>query len=205
MAFAQTPTTVEERGRISSVTLSREPRGEDARARRAAPLDRALYEAAEDGDIEAIDQLLQAGANVNAAIDGDGSPLIAAARRGHLNAVKHLLDRGADPNLAVPGDGAPLLAAAREGRTAIIALLLDRRANIELIVPGDENALIQASANGNLDAVKLLVARGANVNARTWADRDDSGQGEWRSPLSMARRGRHDAVVAILVAAGARE
>jgi bla regulator protein blaR1 len=204
-AFAQRPATVEERGRIATVTLTREPRGEDARARRAAPLDRALYGAAEDGDIEAIDQLLQAGANVNAVIDGDGSPLIAAARTGHLSAVKHLIDRGADPNLAVPGDGAPLLAAAREGQTAVIALLLDRRANIELIVPGDENALIQASGNGNLDAVKLLLARGANVSARVWVDRDSSGQGEWRSPLSMARKGRYDAVVAALIAAGARE
>jgi beta-lactamase regulating signal transducer with metallopeptidase domain len=181
--------------------VSREPK-----SRRAGPIDRALFEAAQEGDIESIDKLLQAGADVNAAIDGDGSPLIGAARGGHFAAVKLLLDRGADPNLAVPGDGAPLLAAAQEGQTAVIALLLDRRANVDLIVPGDENALIQASVGGHLEVVKLLVARGANVNTRIWVD--DSypvRKGEWRTALNSARREGHDAVVAFLLAAGARE
>jgi len=177
----------------------------DQKSRRAGPIDRALFEAAEEGDIESIDKLLQAGANVNAAIEGDGSPLIGAARAGHLAAVKHLLDRGADPNMPVPGDGAPLLAAAQEGRTEVMALLLDRRANVELIVPGDENALIQASAGGHLEGVKLLVSRGANVNARIWVDESYQGKGEWRTALSMARREGRDAVVAFLLASGARE
>jgi hypothetical protein len=178
----------------------------DARPRRAGPLDRALFEAAQEGDIESIDKLLQAGANVNAVIESDGSPLIGAARAGRLAAVKHLLDRGADPNMPVPGDGAPLLAAAQEGETAVVALLLDRRANIELIVPGDENALIQASANDRLDVVKLLVARSANVNARIWVEAGYPGaKAEWRTPLSVARKSKHDAVIAFLVASGARE
>jgi beta-lactamase regulating signal transducer with metallopeptidase domain len=175
-------------------------------SRRAGPLERALYEAAADGDLASIDKLLQVGANVNAAIDGDGSPLIAAARSGGIATVRHLLDRGADPNMPVPGDGAPLLAAAQEGETAVVGLLLDRRANIELIVPGDENALIQASANGRLEVVKLLVARGANVNAQVWVDEGrPTHQGEWRTPLLLARRGRHADVVAFLLASGARE
>jgi len=73
-------------------------------------------------------------------------------------------------------------------------------------VPGDENALIQASRHGHLDVVKLLVARGADVNARVWADSAHDGrQGEWRTPLSMARRGNWTAVVAFLLSAGARE
>ena len=178
----------------------------EQKSRRAGPIDRALFEAAQEGDIESIDKLLQAGANVNAAIDGDGSPLIGAARSGHLAAVKHLLDRGADPNMPVYGDGAPLLAAAQEGRTEVIKVLLDRRANIELVVPGDENALIQASGGGHLEVVKLLVARGANVNARVWVEESYRGEkGEWRSPLSVARRERHEAVIAFLLASGARE
>jgi len=196
---------------VRAVALSERPaatgqRAADAKPRRSDPLDRAIYEAAQEGDIEVIDRLLQAGANVNAAVGGDGSPLIAAARAGHLAVVKHLLDRGADPNMPVYGDGAPLLAAAEKGKTAVVSLLLDRGANIELVVPGDENALIQASGSGRLDAVKLLVARGANVNARIWVDESyPNPKGEWRTPLSMARRGQHDAVVAFLQASGAKE
>lgn len=132
-------------------------------------IERALLEAAEEGDTSGIDELLSAGANVNCAIDGDGSPLIAAARDGHLAAVRLLLDHGADPNLSVPGDGNALIMAAAGGFGEVVTLLLDRGASIDQIVSGDENALIQASANGHLEVVKLLVERGADVNARAWA------------------------------------
>ena len=171
---------------------------------RASAVDRALLEAAGDGDLAGIDKLLQAGANVNAKVEGDGSPLIAASRANRLAAVKLLLDRGADPNLGVEGDGAALIAASREGALSVMTLLLDRGANIELIVPGDENALINAAASGHLDAVKLLVARGANVNAQVWVEGVD-GKGSWRTPLSEARRERQADVAAFLVASGARD
>ena len=73
-------------------------------------------------------------------------------------------------------------------------------------MPGDENALIQASGSGRLEVVKLLVARGANVNARIWVEESyPARKGEWRTPLSAARRSNHEAVVAFLLAAGARE
>ena len=147
-----------------------------AQSQNAAPSDRApaalavaLLEAALDGDIDSIAKLLDAGANVNAAIGGDGSPLIGAAREGRLDAVRLLLDRGADVDMGVQGDGNALIMAAREGHVEVITMLLDRGASIDHMVPGDENALIQASGNGRLEVVKLLVSRGANVNARVWA------------------------------------
>jgi len=179
---------------------------DNERRRRPSPLDRALYDAAESGETSEIEQLLNAGANVNCALAGDGSPLIGAAREGRLVAVRLLLDRGADPNMPVSGDGNPLIMAAREGHVEIVTLLLDRGARIDEMVPSDENALIQASWNGRLQVVKLLVERGANVNARIWVERSSpQTTGEWRTPLSMARRGGHDAVVAFLIAAGAQE
>ena len=172
--------------------------------RRQRGLDRELYEAAEAGDLQGIGELLNAGASVNAAIDGDGSPLIAAARRGRIDAVRLLLDRGADPNMGVPGDGSPLIAAAAAGRLDMTILLLDRGAKVDLVVEGDENALIQASGAGHLPIVRLLVTRGADVNARVRIV-NHRGEEEYRSPLRHARQRGHDAVVAYLVAAGARD
>ena len=142
---------------------------------------------------------------MNCAIDGDGSPLIGAARNGHLAAVRLLLDRGADPNLPVRGDGNPLIMAAREGHADVVALLLDRGASIDQVVPDDENALIQASGSGQLAVVSLLVKRGADVNARVWVEGAGESKGEWRTPLSMARKRGHNAVVDLLLSAGARE
>jgi len=175
-----------------------------SRPARPGALAVALFEAASDGDIDSITKLLDAGANVNAAIGGDGSPLIGAAREGRMEAVRLLLERGADVDMGVSGDGNALIMAAREGHVGVVTMLLDRGASIDHVVPGDENALIQASGNGRLEVVKLLVARGADVNARVWAPRTPV-DGEWRTPLGMARKNRHTPVVAFLQSVGAVE
>ena len=183
------------------------PSANAVRPQRINRLDQALFEAAKDGDMDQITALINAGANANASIRGDGSPLIGAAGAGHMAAVRFLLDRGADPNLAVSGDGTALIVASRAGQAEVATLLLDRGADLEQVVPGDENALIQASGSGKLNVARLLVSRGANVNARVWADRNGpaGASGEWRSPLLMAKRGGHQAVVEFLISAGAVE
>jgi beta-lactamase regulating signal transducer with metallopeptidase domain len=169
-------------------------------------LNRALLDASEAGDVGEMTKLLDSGADVNAAFKGDGSPLIVAARRGHTAAVKLLLDHGADPDLGVPGDGNAIIMAAREGHGDVVTLLLDRRASIDRVVAGDENALIQASGAGELSVVKLLVSRGADVSARVWVEPDSvRPSGEWRTPLNMARKRGHSAVVDFLISAGARD
>jgi beta-lactamase regulating signal transducer with metallopeptidase domain len=170
----------------------------------------ALIAAAQRGHDNVVRFLLDRGATVNAGVPGDGTPLIAAAQRGHLPIVAMLLERGADITMPFPGDGSPLIAAAQRGHLRVVELLLERGADIEQIVDGDENALIGASAGGHLPVVQLLVSRGANVNASVWAEhsywtRDGAGPGEWRTPLNMARRGGHAAVVSFLLSAGARD
>lgn len=183
--------------------------GQDAarqvrRATRPRALDRALYEAADDGHLDEVNEIIAAGGNVNAAISGDGSALIAAARRGDIAIVRRLIEAGADTNLAVEGDGSPLIQAAYRGHLAIAALLLDQGADVNLQVPGDENPLMCASEGGHLNLVRLLVQRGANVNERIWNERGN-GTGEWRTAVSQAAKNGHTAVVSFLKSAGARE
>ena len=84
-------------------------------------------------------------------------------------------------------------------------MLLAQGAIVDQVVPGDENALIQASGSGRLAVVELLVSRGADVNAAVWVGHREqaNGVGEWRTPLSMARRGSHGDVEKFLLSKGA--
>ena len=187
---------------LSAITTATPER--PSQRHRPTSRDRALLEAAGEGNLSEMDALVRAGADVNASIEGDGSALIAAAKTGRVSAVRWLLDRGASPNLGVEGDGSPLIAAASSGSVEVAALLLDHGASIEQVVRGDENALITACGAGELGIVRLLIDRHADINARVWAERYD-GRGEWRTPMSMARRGSHTEIVSLLLAAGARE
>jgi beta-lactamase regulating signal transducer with metallopeptidase domain len=198
---------IEAEARLQDGALAAEGRDMNGQRRlRSSRLDRALVEAADEGNLREVGELLEAGANVNAAVAGDGSPLIAAARNGHAEIVRLLLDRGADANLTVAGDGAALIMAAREGHVDVVQLLLDRGAVVDLMVTSDENALIQASGAGHLEVVRLLVVRGADVNARIWVEPVfNRPGGEWRTPLNMAIKGGHRDVVAFLRASGAVE
>ena len=186
-----------------------EPASAPEQARRSSrprALDRALYEAAKDGDIDEVNQILAAGANVNGVIEGDGSPLIGASQSGVIAIARRLLDAGADPNLRVDGDGSPLIQAAARGHLDIVTLLLDRGADVNQIVPGDENALMNASEQGHLQVVQLLVGRGANVHERIWTEWSGADRrGEWRTAVSQARKNGHAAVVSFLMSVGARE
>jgi hypothetical protein len=171
--------------------------------RKVRALDRALYEAAKDGDLDEVKELVQAGANPSARVEGDGSPLIGAARSRRLEITRYLLDQGADPNGTVEGDGSPLISAAQSGSLPAVQLLVDRGADVNLAVEGDENPLMNAAEGGYLDIVQYLVSKGADVHARIYTDRYD-GTGEWRTAISQARKNRHTDVVRYLESLGAR-
>ena len=172
--------------------------------RRARALDQELYEAALAGDLAGVREMVEAGANANAVIEGDGSPLIGAARSGNIQVAQYLLDHGANANQPVEGDGSPLIVAAQRGRMDQVSLLVQRGADVNLAVPGDENPLMSAAEGGHLEVVKFLVERGADINTRIYNERID-GAGEWRTAMSQARKNRHTHVVQYLQSLGARE
>lgn len=85
--------------------------------------DRRLVEAAGDGDLARMRELLDAGADVDARAPGDGTALIAASRGGQLAAVKLLVERGANVNLAYRGLRSPLGEARAHGHDGVAAYL----------------------------------------------------------------------------------
>ena len=160
----------------------------------ADPLDMALLMAAERDDRSTMRRLLERGAEANAAIDGDGSPLIAAARKGHIEAMQMLITAGADVNRGVEGDGNPLTEAARGGYLEAVRLLLERGARIDEGVEGDGNALIAAAGAGKVEVVTLLLDQGASIEKVVRGD---------ENALIHACESGQTAAVRLLIARGA--
>jgi ankyrin repeat protein len=108
---------------------------------------------AREGYIEAAKALLDAGADVNQAREGDRTtPLLMAAINGHFDIGKYLVERGADPNLAAENGATPLY--------AVLNCVYAQKSNYP-----QPRAFTQQRQT-YLDFMTLLLDKGANPNAR---------------------------------------
>jgi ankyrin repeat protein len=128
----------------------------------------ALHWAAYQDDLEMINWLLAAGANVNAATRIGGiTPLSFASSNGNPAAVKTLLTGGADPNSGNTNGTTALMMAAASGSSEAVKALLDHGANINAKEARGQTALMFAAALGHDAVIKLLLARGADAVVST--------------------------------------
>ena len=141
--------------------------------------DISIWEAAGDGNIEAVKQLLANGADVNAK-DGDGAtPLHYATDR---EIAELLIANGANVN-AKDGDGETPLDLTN---TEIADLLREHG--------GKHGVINGAAADGDIEAVKKFLAVGTDVNTKDgW---------EW-TPLHYAAIRGHKEIAELLIAKGA--
>jgi len=123
------------------------------------PLLTAIY----DGDLQAVDRLIAAGANVRAANREGVTPLAMACLDGNLPVIDRLLKAGADPKERGPNDETPLMFAARNGRVDVIRRLLAAGADVNARESlRGTTALMWAAEQRHPEAVKALLAAGAN-------------------------------------------
>ncbi len=126
-----------------------------------------LHEAAKADEVQEVERLIQAGADVEA-LDEDGeTPLTAAALAGKTAAVKLLVARGADIKRRNKGGFTALHAAAYTGHIQIVEFALDRGAGIDDQDNKAELTPLHAAAERDyLDIVELLIERGARVDLK---------------------------------------
>ena len=112
-----------------------------------------------NGNTEAARELINNGANVNAANETGVTPLINAAGMGNKEIVQLLLSRGADVNAKASGNYTALMQAALVGQTEIVKILLDAGADPTVKDIAGRTAQIYAEEKGHKDIVAMLKAR----------------------------------------------
>ena len=124
-----------------------------------------LHDAAEKGEVAAVERLLDAGTDVDEPGRNAETPLVAAALAGQIATAELLIERGADVMARNRGGFTPLHAAAYSGNAEIARLLLDHGAKLEdrKNVSG-ATPLILAAEENRVEAGKLLISRGADVS-----------------------------------------
>jgi len=160
-------------------------------------LESPVADAAKNGDIALIKQLLKGGVEVNEP-QGDGmTALHWAAERGNIELAEVLIYAGANPMAGTRiGQYKPLHLAAKKGNAGIIKILLDAGIdpNIKTANSGS-TALHLASASGDIESVTSLLLAGAQVNVR---------ENAWgQTPLIFAAAANHVGVMHALLDAGA--
>merc|ERR1719421_1487739 len=147
-----------------------------------------LHVAARTGDVDAMTQLLDGGAEVDRANQDGATPLYVACQNGHVDAARLLLDKGADVDQS--RNGVTLLfLACQNGHVDVAQLLLERSAEVDRAQENGTTPLFVACQLGHVDAARLLLEKGAEVDRATnWG----------ATPLSIAKLRRHSAVVALL-------
>jgi uncharacterized protein len=161
------------------------------------PTERALLEAARDGDVETVRGLIAAGVDVNAAA-GDGmTALHWAAERRDVELAELLIHAGARVDAAVRiGAYTPLHLASRAGSGAVVQLLLEAGSDPGAVTTNSGTTPLHlAAAAGNPTAVAALLDHGAEVDAR---------EGAWdQTPLVFAAANDRVDVIRVLLARGA--
>uniref|UniRef100_A0A673CPZ7 Uncharacterized protein n=1 Tax=Sphaeramia orbicularis TaxID=375764 RepID=A0A673CPZ7_9TELE len=149
--------------------------------------------AAEQGNLEIVQEFIRRGANVNLDDVDSWTALISAAKEGHIEVVKELLENNANLEHRDMGGWTALMWAAYKGRTDVAQLLLEKGANpnitgqvLDYFIPSHHlmttgplitavvvslfnlqygtTPLIWASRKGHYESVMHLLANGADVD-----------------------------------------
>ena len=161
---------------------------------RAQTLDATLEQAAQQGDLKALQPLFAKGAYVDARNRWGATALMFAAEAGQLETVRALVEAGADVNARNQGGNTPLMMAAGGGYMEIAKLLQSRGADVNAVTtPGMKSgmtALMYAARAGRIAMIDWLVEHKANLELRT--DRGET------ALLVAAARKQPDAVAKLL-------
>lgn len=194
--------------------------GVDANAVLAETLETVLHLTAKTGNPDAVQALIDHGADVNAKQVRQYTPLMFAASEGHAEVIAKLLEHGADPAATTLASTRPerrpaggmtaMLFAARQGHQAAVQALIDGGADFDQVSADQTSPLLIAVLNGHYELAESLLRQGADPSLA-----DTNGRGplfaaidlrnvQWsQAPAPKLPQADHLAMIEALLAAGA--
>src|SRR5215216_938047 len=174
----------------------------------------ALHWAVRLDDLNLVNRLIRAGANVKASNRYGVTPIQLACLNGSASAVGRLLEGGESANATGPYGETALMVCARAGTPDAAKVLIAHGAMVDAVESWrGQTALMWAAAQGHPDMMKVLIEAGADVNARSalqkWErQRTLEPRDKWLpegglTPLLFAAREGCVACEAVLLDAGA--
>ncbi|XP_030642446.1 ankyrin repeat and SOCS box protein 9-like [Chanos chanos] len=154
-----------------------------------------IHDAAYNGRLLSLHNLIGQGASVNLTTLDGVSPLHGACQQGHTGCVKLLIQHGANVNTSTVNWNTPLSEACAQGHLACVNLLLQQGASPSAAGnPAFPSPIHTAAARGHTDCVESLVRYGADIDQSS----DQSG-----TPLFTACANQQLTTVRKLLDAGA--
>ncbi len=150
----------------------------------------ALMLAAEHGQTQVLEALKDAGVRLDARSKEGMTALAHAAGAGRLEAVRRLITWGADVGI---GRQEALVRAAGEGHRLVVGTLIAAGADVGVFPRDGWSALTAAIHGGHEDTARFLLRAGA----------DATEEGAETTPLAIAIAEHSQALVEVLLAAGA--
>ncbi len=158
----------------------------------SAEHDRALVQAAFDGELATVKAAMQKGASVEAKAPKGRTSIHWAAVNGHLDVIEFLHAEGADLDASDGGGMTPLMFAVKGKHADVVAFLLENGAEVNArSIKIGLTPLTIAAAVGNVDVVRILLSHGADLELP-----ERSGD----TALDRARQYEHPDVAALLEA-----
>jgi ankyrin repeat protein len=194
--------------------------GERPDAVLAPTLETALHLTAKTGNADAVQLLIDRGADPNAKQVREFTPLMFAASEGHADVIRTLISAGANPAATTVPSARPerrpaggmtaLLFASRQGHIDAARALIDAGADVDQASAENTSPLLIAVVNGHYDLAGLLLEAGADpsladVNGRApLYAAIDLRNVQWSpAPAPKRPQAEHMAMIESLVEAGA--
>jgi pectate lyase len=166
-------------------------------ARQAKTANLSLLFAAQNGEQEKVEALLDQGVDINLRDSEGNTSLYYAAREGHGEVAQLLIEKGADVTVKDAQGMTPLYFAVGNGMDAVAELIIAHD-NIDVNVQTDRGwtPLHMAVVQGHKEIVQSLIDHGAEVNVK-----NRGGQ----TPIDFATRGGFVEIIEILTRAAAEQ